>query len=178
MGVWARSVNGNGYHNDAPMEIGNNRSPIKFQGGRDYLTARPGVGRAGEWDWVSMVANVTTEGTGTLSFFGNAGAAHPTEFFAPVLVYVPTGTMTPNELAEFALHLQTYRSDARAGQVSLLPGEQLKADSIQVGDSPTITSGAGAPNSAAATGSIYLRTDGEPGATLYVFEKGGWKAVK
>ena len=175
-GSWVRSDRANGFQNSVPVEISSNGAAIKFQRGGGMVFAQPGIAGGGEWDWVWALANVTVGGTGTLSFFGLGGPSHPTDFFAPVLVYIPFGTMTANELAEFALHLQTYRSDAKAGQVSLLPGEQFKADSIQVGDGPIITSGLGPPKGSASPGSIYLRRDGARGATFYIYEKDGWKA--
>jgi hypothetical protein len=96
--------------------------------------------------------------------------------YAPVLLHIPAGTIADNEAAEYALQLSSYRDDSLPGQVSLLRGEQFKADSIQVGDGPTITSGVGPPKSSASPGSIYLRRDGSPGSTFYIYEKGGWKA--
>lgn len=41
---------------------------------------------------------------------------------------------------------------------------------------PTITSGTGAPSHSATNGSLYLRTDGGAGTTLYVREAGAWAA--
>jgi hypothetical protein len=111
-----------------------------------------------------------------MHFQGTVNSSHKADFFAPVLIRIPAGTLTANEIGEMALHLQSYRDDAEVGQVSLLRGEQFKADSIQVGDGPTITSGAGPPKSPASPGCIYLRRDGAPGSTFYIYEKGGWKA--
>ena len=77
-------------------------------------------------------------------------------------------------------HLQGYRADATPGQVSVMSGEQFKADSIQVGPgiAPVITSGYGVPTVAcvAPSGCLYLRLDGSAGATLYVFEGTAWTA--
>jgi len=39
---------------------------------------------------------------------------------------------------------------------------------------PTITTGTGAPSHSAPNGSVYLRTDGGSGTTLYVRESGSW----
>ena len=65
-------------------------------------------------------------------------------------------------------------------QVSVMSGEQFKADSIQVGPgiAPVITSGYGVPTVAcvAPSGCLYLRLDGSAGATLYVFEGTAWTA--
>ena len=107
--------------------------------------------------------------------FGYASFS-PITVFAPVLIHIPAGTITDNDAIELAQNLQTYRDDAIAGQVSLLRGEQFKADSIQVGDGPVISSGVGPPKGSAAPGSIYLRRDGGGGSTFYIYEKEGWKA--
>lgn len=42
---------------------------------------------------------------------------------------------------------------------------------------PTWTSGVGAPIGSAVIGSLYSRTDGVTGATLYVYGSAGWKPV-
>ncbi len=48
---------------------------------------------------------------------------------------------------------------------------------IELGSSgPTITTGTGAPSDSAPDGSLYLRTDGGAGSTLYVRETGAWVA--
>lgn len=54
----------------------------------------------------------------------------------------------------------------------------VAATSVKVG-SATITSGTGAPTAVAPKGSLYLRTDGAAGTTLYVNASGTstWLAV-
>ncbi len=47
---------------------------------------------------------------------------------------------------------------------------------VKIGPSPTITSGTGVPSDACGTGSLFLRTDGGVGSTLYVCEAGAWQA--
>ena len=44
------------------------------------------------------------------------------------------------------------------------------ADAEDVGTSPTITSGAGAPSGTANGGSVYLRTDGAAATTVYSYD--------
>ena len=96
--------------------------------------------------------------------------------YASLLIYIPAGTVSHNEAWEIAENLQSYPDNAKSGQVWLLRGEQFKADSIQVGDGPSITSGLGGPKGSAASGSIYLRRDGSTGSTFYIYENGQWKA--
>ena len=178
MGVWVRARNARGF--GPPVLQIRATSPVRFINGDTILEYQsfpnPVAGGAGEWQWVSLSARVAIGGVGRISFYGGARSEFPVDYFAPVLLRVPAGTMTGAEVAEMAMHLQSYRSDAKVGQASLLPGEQFKADSIQVGDGPTITSGTGAPKDPAVVGSIYLRRDGPTGATFYIYERDGWKA--
>lgn len=176
-GGWAMSNHANGYARSSAFAL-NSATPSCTFSGASRLG--PAIGGGGEWDFLSGFAIFAgNSGKCRINFFGVADSTHPTTFYAPVLIHIPAAAgLSTNEVAEMALHLQSFRSDASPGQVSLLRGEQFKADSIQVGDGPTITSGAGAPAGSATVGSIYLRRDGVPGATLYVYEKDGWKAVK
>lgn len=122
----------------------------------------------------------TSPKAGSFYFTGYSGSKGSTplttDFFAPVLMDVPSGALSDNEALELASNLSSYRDDAVPGQVSLLRGEQFKADSIQVGEGPIITSGLGPPKGTASPGSIYLRRDGAPGSTFYIYEKDGWEA--
>ena len=172
-GVWARSGKGNGFRNSVPLSL--SCISCKLSNGNSYVGSSV-KGGGGEWDWVSFSGQAAQAGNSSLALNGNADAIHPTDFFAPVLIYIPAGSVSTNEAAEIALHLQTYRDDARVGQVSLLRGEQFKADSLQVGEGPVINSGLGAPTGTASVGSIYLRRDGGQGSTFYIYEKDGWKA--
>ncbi len=170
-GAWVRS--------ETSGFLGGN--PLTFQCVRCNMNPSPGymhpeLGGKGEWQWVWGVFNILSAKSPQLYFYGSASSSQPTDFFAPVLIDIPAGTVTPNEAAEIALHLQSYRDDATAGQVSLLRGEQFKTDSIEVGNGPIITSGLGPPKGQASPGSIYLRRDGAAGSTFYIYEKDGWKA--
>lgn len=46
-----------------------------------------------------------------------------------------------------------------------------------VANDPSISAGAGAPSAAEPNGSLYVRTDGAVGTTLYIRVSGGWVAV-
>jgi hypothetical protein len=132
----------------------------------------------GEWMWcwgAAKLATVTGTG-GPVTVAGGVTSSQGVNLYGPTVLQIPAGTLTDNEAIEYAINLQSYRADAVPGQVSLLPGEQFKADSIQLGAGPTITSGLGSPVGSASPGSIYLRRDGAPGSTFYIYEKGTWKA--
>lgn len=132
----------------------------------------------GEWDWIWQAwrASYAPVASGAFEFLVQIGADSPIGIFAPVVIHIPAGTVSDNEAIEFAQTLQTFRDDATPGQVSLLRGEQFKADSLQVGSGGTITSGDGPPKGSAPSGSIYLRRDGASGSTFYIYENGAWKA--
>lgn len=126
-GAWARSDNANGFRNNAAINVSCNHCGLAMVS--NYAAPSPGGG--GEWDWVWQAAQVQVGyASDVVTFIGQVSPTQPADFFAPVLLYIPAGTITTNEAVETALHLQSFRSDATAGQVSLLPGEQLKADSV------------------------------------------------
>jgi hypothetical protein len=171
-GAWVRSET-KGFYRGNPLTFQCLGCQISPSAG--YM--HPPYGGNGEWQWVSGAFQILSLGPPqTIYFYGSASPKLPTDFFAPVLIRLPAGTVTSNEVEEIATNLQSYRDDAIPGQVSLLRGEQFKADSIQVGDGPIITSGLGVPKASAVTGSIYLRRDGKAGSIFYVFENGAWKA--
>lgn len=65
--------------------------------------------------------------------------------------------------------------DRATGRVTF--GDVTTSSGIELGSSgPTITTGTGAPSHSAPDGSLYLRTDGGAGSTLYVREAGAWVA--
>jgi hypothetical protein len=180
-GVWVRAATPNGYFGSvAPVQVNCQFATLAgpgqagINGGYAILPA-PWKGD-GEWEWVWGAWRINSSPRrGLLKFSGYADPKTMTDFFAPVLLDVSAGTISANEAWELALDLQAYRDDAAPGQVSLLRGEQFKADSIQVGDGPSITSGVGPPKGSASPGSIYLRRDGAAGSTFYIYEGGEWK---
>lgn len=139
-------------------------------------TGQNGIGD-GQWDWVWTLEKLgqVKSSPSTLSLYTGFTSSSGIQAYAPVLIHIPSGTVSDNEAWEIAENLQSYRDNAKPGQVSLLRGEQFRADSIQIGDGPTITSGVGIPKDSAAPGSIYLRRDGADSATFYIFENGIWK---
>ena len=170
-GAWVRSET-SGFLGNTPVTFQCMGCVMSPSGGYIHAT----LGGKGEWQWVWASYNILSAKAPKVYFYGNANAKMPTDFFAPVLIDIPAGTVAPNEASEIAVHLQSYRDDASPGQVSLLRGEQFKADSIQLGDGPTLTTGKGAPTGSATVGSIYLRSDGTPGYTFYIYGVDGWRA--
>jgi hypothetical protein len=176
-GAWVRSLNPPGYATAATNPLSCGLTAVTATS-----TWKVSQGSAqtanGEWDWVWQVFKLgaVSGPNGLINLAVNLSSSKGIGIYAPVLMYLPSGAMADNEAVEYAESLQTYRDDAVPGQVSLLRGEQFKADSIQVGDGPTITSGLGAPKDPATPGSLYLRRDGASGSTLYIYQKDAWKA--
>lgn len=175
-GVWVRDVANGWFYGYQPAAIQINGTFVNNgSGGRAILGAQPWDD--GDWHWVSVAAKVATVTSNSLSFLGLGGqntGYTSTNYFAPILLDV--SGVSDNEANWIAANLSSYRDDATPGQVSLLRGEQFKADSIQIGACATVSSGKGAPTAKSCNGSIYLRQDGAAGSTFYIYENGGWKA--
>jgi len=176
-GAWVRALNPPGFFSSDRMPLNCFFPSLKItkawninQGGAQWAN--------GEWDWVWMAFKVSSTSApfGALEDYVTVGHSKGIGIYAPIVVRISSGAVADNEAIEYGQTLQTFRDDAAPGQVSLLRGEQFKADSIQVGDGPTISSGKGAPKGPASPGSIYLRQDGGAGTTLYMYESGEWKA--
>ncbi|MGO8791401.1 MAG: hypothetical protein ACLQVL_28985 [Terriglobia bacterium] len=174
-GAWVKTLTPPGFFSNASTPLSFSFVNIRETNGWAVSRGSAQVAN-GEWDWAWGAFKVSSASapTGEFVFSSNVGT-NGTGIYAPVLIRIPSGTLSDNEAIEYAETLQAFRHDATPGQISLLPGEQLKADSIQVGDGPSITSGLGPPKGSAPTGSIYLRRDGTPGCTFYIYEKDGWK---
>jgi hypothetical protein len=133
-GAWVQSVSPPGYS-------GNGFSPCIISITGATWTDYPGYGGPmpwggtpnganGEWSWCSNFVKVTSISTSpaVLQFWANVSLAKPINVYAPVLIHIAAGGITDNDAIEMAMHLQSYRNDATAGQVSLLPGQEFKAD--------------------------------------------------
>ena len=124
----------------------------------------------------------TTLGTGSSMAFGSAGTALPR-----LLAWgsaVPTngiagfgsggdllGPVVGEVLELFLNGVALLMTVDRNGNAALKGSLSVSSQAT------TITSGSGAPSSTAPKGSLYLRTDGALGSTLYVSQNGSWNAV-
>ena len=176
-GEWVQAVNPPGYPGGNTSNLLCSPSGITWSASWN-IAQGSAVETNGEWNWLWQAFKVSSASSTNpyFEFGAQVLIGKGINIYAPTLIYIPSGTIPDSEAVEMAANLQAYRNDATAGQVSLLPGEQFKADSIQVGNGPVITSGLGAPKGSASPGSIYLRRDGGPGSTFYIYEKDGWKA--
>ena len=103
-GGWVRSDHSNGFGRFGAFLVSTNTPGCSFSawpGGRSGSLAQtsPSSGGAGEWDWVLGRIQVTANGSGSCVFADNGVVypANPTDYFAPLLIDIPNGTLTANE---------------------------------------------------------------------------------
>jgi hypothetical protein len=132
-GAWVRSHSANGYASAYPIKLDAAGQAV-FPGGASYISALPlGQLGSGNWEWAAIIAPIVKASTTTISCDVNATSTYPLDVFAPVLINIPASAgLTTTEVYAYARTLQTYRNDASVGQVSLLPGQQFKADSAVI----------------------------------------------
>jgi hypothetical protein len=151
-GVWAKpSVAPTASQLFPPLIFGANESEVRFNnGGSNNVQGGFPVRGDGEWVWSYNYGKVTTpptSGTADMSIGLRVASTEAIDFYAPVLVHIPAGTMSDTEVLEFAQHLQTWSDGAPVGHVTTLRGQKL------------ITHGGlGVGNSAAVTGSLPTPT--------------------
>lgn len=114
-----------------------------------------------------------------LQFFGSSGNGYVRNYGGNVLYEVPTGSYHNFQFRDAGTGTTTSRARLTETSLDLLNGLRLGA--IGVGG-VLVRSGAGSPEGVltANIGSMYLRTDGGAGTTLYIKESGagstGWVA--
>lgn len=60
------------------------------------------------------------------SFFcSQTDGTHTAEYYAPLLLHIPSGSISDNEAAELALHMSTYPETASAADVAMLRGQRF-----------------------------------------------------
>ena len=134
-GYWVQSLNPPGFA--ATLE----GCPLGFSiGSQIYTTAwktnysGATFANNGEWMWCWGSAKIATisggGGGGPINITGTVTPSHGMGMYGWTIIQIPAGAMSDNEAIEYAINMQAYRTDAVAGQVSLLPGEQFFADSI------------------------------------------------
>lgn len=137
---------------------------------------------------VIAIANVQSDHTGSaLGYARFAGWQVSGDTIYPVFYITNNGTATDS--CEISVKMRGggayVRSSSTTTSAGLLgtPGSASGITDfakISLANGPYIYSGSGAPTNDDPVGSVYLRTDGSAGATLYVKEAsgaGGWAAV-
>jgi hypothetical protein len=124
-GAWLRSSTGNGYSQSntrglAFSIVGNGNSLV----GRQNGAVNKGDG---EWEWQWFAEQVVSAATPSadLRFGGTFDNQHGIEVYAPVLIRIPAGTISDNEVYELAVNLQSYPDTSSPGDVSMLRNQRL-----------------------------------------------------
>lgn len=159
VGSWVQAANGTGYANGIPIQATCISCSFSATSTARSVFVHPALGGGGEWQWVTGWGKVaSTGGSDHITIVGTASSTKPTAYYGVTALYVSASTgLMDNEVAEMALHLTALNSGLVAGQVGLLPGEQLGIDSLQftattvVGSLPTCNP--------AAIGTQYIVTD-------------------
>jgi hypothetical protein len=158
-GVWLRGVNTANGPLNALIATTSVVITLDLTQSGSFVLASPAIGD-GEWEWVCRAGKILSgSGAGDLVMALQCEPNKPTQFYAPMLLRIPNGTVSDNEALEYAQHLQSYPSAAPVGHVSTLRGQKL------------ITHGGlGVGNSVAATtpGSVVkkMQVFDETGASL------------
>jgi hypothetical protein len=138
-GVWVRSATKNGYATGGP--------PIEFIfnnagfGAGDFCVTNPGTAPGpgivlgnlagsnqgdGQWQWYSGVCKVASNPTSPGTVFGAfLDSTHSADFYAPVVMLFPAGTISDNESFEIANNLSSFPTGVSPGAISMLRGQSF-----------------------------------------------------
>ncbi len=122
-GCWVRSEASPSSFGGAPCRLSTAGGSPTFSGSTSATTAYNG---GNEWQWIHTSMTVVNSSVSTtISWVGFVDATHPVDFYAPVLNYIPAGTITPTELAEYEWRVSSYPNTASVGDVSMLRGQRF-----------------------------------------------------
>lgn len=124
-GAWLRSLTANGY-----AESNTQGLSFGLVGEGDSATGRQSgaINKGdGEWEWQWLVEKITAGVTTPARvIFGAAfDDTHTIEAYAPVLIHIPAGMVSENEIFEMAVNLQSYPDTATPGDISTLRNQRL-----------------------------------------------------
>jgi hypothetical protein len=173
-GAWARSTTGNGFYSGAPLILSLQGSGFTCTGGNTYTNGYEWVEGDGDWEWVSGVCTIATIGTNptTVAFGAQTNSGYSADFYGPVLLYIPSGTVSASEAAEIALHLQSFPNGYSAGVPLDMAGPTVHTTTFNTtGHCPEYTGPYNIGDSGAACGSGggigYGADTGAGGANAY-----------
>ena len=119
-GSWFRSVNG-GYATGQPLDL-ELTSPCVAKpvyGGQYFGALFKGDG---QWEWGATAWKVTTGGTCNYIFGGHYDTGIEMQFFGPVVMNIPAGSISDNEAADIAQNLASFPEGLSAGVEATLRG--------------------------------------------------------
>lgn len=124
-GVWVRSVSGNGFAGSPvnPLQLS-----ISSKGDSTKGLVRGAIESGdGEWVWVWSVLKITAAATSPaqVNFGVTVAKDYGIEGFAPVLIYIPSGTASDNEAYEIGNDLESFPDSASPGDVSTLRNQRM-----------------------------------------------------
>jgi hypothetical protein len=120
-GVWVAAKNGYmGGLSNFDLKIGGSQTT-------GFTQTAPYRGD-GEWEWLFCVKKIMELKTNSidLSIDSSFGVGQPVTAYAPVLIHVPAGSISDNEVYELAFDLATYDSSCRVGSICSLPNQVLQ----------------------------------------------------
>lgn len=82
----------------------------------------------GEWEWLFSVQKITCEKatTAAVSIGSSFGIDMPITAYGPVLIHIPSGSVSDNEAYELAFNLASFDSSCAVGSVCGLPAQNLQ----------------------------------------------------
>jgi hypothetical protein len=140
-GVWVRSTaaftppTGAGYTGGGnPVACG----PTGGSSSVGYLISNPPPnGGDNEWEWVWSAYKFTAvSGSPGVLFQALFGTSLPIVAYAPIMVRVPSGTISDGDVANFALNLRPYSNTCTVGMVCDWIGQSPHVNQIQTGWQP------------------------------------------
>jgi hypothetical protein len=143
-GVWLRGVNTATGPWAALVAAVGVAVTLDLTGGNAFTLGSPIKGD-GEWEWISHAAKITSgSGVGELVLALKCQPTQPTEYYAPILLHIPTGTISDSDALELAQNLHPWPDGAPVGHVSTLRGQKLITHGgLGVGNSATATTSVG-----------------------------------
>jgi hypothetical protein len=127
-GVFVRSQTRNGYTGGSAMQI-----VVSGMGaGISCRNIRNTVTGDGQWDWVYEICKVVTAPRNpyVIELIGQFDSKHVLQAYAPVLNYIPAGTLSENEVYAYAAALNSYANTCSVGSICGLPGQSLNEDTL------------------------------------------------
>jgi len=126
-GYWARTANGTANPLGEVDLFTSGFTWTCYGKGGNGIYFSPAYAGDGEWQWLWKACKVATIGTNPAdtAFRIDAVAGNPTDFYAPMMMHVATGTISDNEAVELASSLAPYPTSASVADVSMLPGQRL-----------------------------------------------------
>ncbi|MGH9776068.1 MAG: carboxypeptidase-like regulatory domain-containing protein [Candidatus Acidiferrales bacterium] len=130
VGSWIRSQTANAFSNSQPISAFAANNGVVMGCGVSGATSGSGLTQYlkgdGEWEWEGFVCLITT-GASNVNFTANynVDSTHTIVGYAPIAIYIPTGTLSTNEIYSIAEHLKSWPDTLSAGTESTLRGTTL-----------------------------------------------------